>query len=648
MKKIIKKLIPEKLKMKKRLISKYIYLNYPNITRIKKAKIFAFKMFSFKVIDGEFADSKILKKSKIKLNINDFFASSLDEKILNGNKHIIGNITIDYEKVLEKSIFNLKKDYRLQDTKYDKREYALVCEIERYINKIKKHLDNKMIIDNLDQIIISDKLNIIQALQKILIINTVAWQIGIPLNGLGRLDYILDSYELPENIDDIIYNFLNILNSNYKFKSGALVGDTGQIIILGGLKKDGTYFSNKLTYVFIEQLKKLNKPDPKILLRVSSKMNIDLLYKAVSCIQTGIGSPLLSNDDTIIPILHKYCFNNDEYNYVTAACWEPMIVGKTMDQNNICGLNYLEPLQRLLMNEKIDLENLYEKYVTELKKYISERVKIVNSYEFSYNPLLSMYTENCNIKKLDVAGGGAIYNNFGFTTAGLSNLTNAFFNIKKYCKEGKVISLDELNYERLNNFNDDKILKLLKSNNKQYGLNDVEVVDFVNEVIQITQTELLKYKNKFNGFFKFGLSSPDYINFSKNLAASFDGRKNGDPLNVHISSNYSFDETISFACKLDYSKNSYNGNVIDFMITPDYIENNFDKFTNYIFDCIKDGFFQMQMNVVDSKKLIAAKKDPTLYPNLIVRVWGFSAYFNDLPDEYKDLMIERALKNEQR
>ena len=54
----------------------------------------------------------------------------------------------------------------------------------------------------------------------------------------------------------------------------------------------------------------------------------------------------------------------------------------------------------------------------------------------------------------------------------------------------------------------------------------------------------------------------------------------------------------------------------------------------------------MQMNVVDSKTLIEAKENPEKFPNLIVRVWGFSAYFNDLPEEYKNLLIERATKSE--
>ena len=62
--------------------------------------------------------------------------------------------------------------------------------------------------------------------------------------------------------------------------------------------------------------------------------------------------------------------------------------------------------------------------------------------------------------------------------------------------------------------------------------------------------------------------------------------------------------------------------------------------------CIKKGFFELQMNVVSSKTLLEARRYPEDFPNLIVRVWGFSAYFKDLPEDYKDVLIARALRNE--
>lgn len=54
----------------------------------------------------------------------------------------------------------------------------------------------------------------------------------------------------------------------------------------------------------------------------------------------------------------------------------------------------------------------------------------------------------------------------------------------------------------------------------------------------------------------------------------------------------------------------------------------------------------MQINVVDSKTLIAAKADPKLFLELVVMVLRFSAYFNDLSDEYKDVLIARAIKSD--
>lgn len=63
---------------------------------------------------------------------------------------------------------------------------------------------------------------------------------------------------------------------------------------------------------------------------------------------------------------------------------------------------------------------------------------------------------------------------------------------------------------------------------------------------------------------------------------------------------------------------------------------------------IKTGFFQLQMNVVGSETLDEAKRNPEKFPDLIVRVWGFSAYFKDLPEEYQDVLIGRAKRNEGR
>ena len=98
---------------------------------------------------------------------------------------------------------------------------------------------------------------------------------------------------------------------------------------------------------------------------------------------------------------------------------------------------------------------------------------------------------------------------------------------------------------------------------------------------------------------------------------------------------------IYFASSLKYEGNRINGNVVDFIIPASYAKMP-DKLVVILKHACEKGIFELQLNVLDKQTLIDAKAHPEKYPNLIVRVWGFSAYFNDLPEEYKDNLIQRA------
>jgi formate C-acetyltransferase len=54
------------------------------------------------------------------------------------------------------------------------------------------------------------------------------------------------------------------------------------------------------------------------------------------------------------------------------------------------------------------------------------------------------------------------------------------------------------------------------------------------------------------------------------------------------------------------------------------------------------GGMQVQVNVLDADTLRAAREDPTLYPDLVVRVAGYCVYFNDLQPAVKDEIIDRT------
>ncbi len=57
---------------------------------------------------------------------------------------------------------------------------------------------------------------------------------------------------------------------------------------------------------------------------------------------------------------------------------------------------------------------------------------------------------------------------------------------------------------------------------------------------------------------------------------------------------------------------------------------------------IELGGHQLQLNSVNREKLLDAQKHPENYPNLIVRVWGWSGYFNELDLKYQNHIIRRC------
>lgn len=583
--------------------------------------------------------------------------------------NIMGNISLDYRQVLENSIEDIKKQIEdnTRDTKFCNDELKLIESIENYINKVILTLDkkkNKNIIRNLENIKNNRANSFEEAIQRILFFNQLMWQTGHYLNGLGRLDRILEKYYLEDlssnkitkqEAINMLEEFVNKLHFDYYFKSNVINGDTGQIIEIGGTNINGEYECNDLTYIFIEIIKKLQLPDPKLFLRVNSKTPRELIEKAIDCVQTGIGCPLFANDDIIIPKLIEFGYKKeDAYNYVTSACWEPFIAGKSFDQNNEQSIVFMKPFKTLLESENLeqinDLENLLVIYKKYLKDYIiEENINLLNNKKYELDPLLSLFTKECIIKNKDITDGGAKYNHIGLTGVGISNLVNSILNIEELVFKSKEYSFTKFNEIRKQNYiNNEELLNRLKELTPRYGTDSEEVIKITNDIIKYTSQIFKKYKNQFGGEFKFGLSAPSYITESKSFPASFDGRRNGEPFGVHISNDTSdaYTELIRFSSKLNYGENRFNGNVNDFFVSPAFIEDNFEKFVDFIILSIKVGFFEMQMNVVSSKTLIEARKNPDKFPNLIVRVWGFSSYFKDLPDEYKDYLIERALKSE--
>ncbi|MBR2804409.1 MAG: hypothetical protein IKE20_04605, partial [Eggerthellaceae bacterium] len=273
----------------------------------------------------------LLSSISINIRSGQRFQSWIDEDYLFENlNRVVCNLPPDYDLVVNRSLAELRAMWQ-GDGKLRQTELQMLDAVEGYVKRVIDGIDAKAG-EGDDQLAFTRGVfermanhkasTLVEGLQRILFWSSMFWQSGHRLMGLGRLDMVLQGLSYPSEEDAVasISDFLRVLHEHYEFKSDAMTGDTGQIVLLGGVDCDGNKFENELTHLFIRAMHEVRLPDPKLMLRVTEDTSPDLLKEAVDCISTGIGCPILANDDVMIPALVKFGYDlEDARNYVVSA-----------------------------------------------------------------------------------------------------------------------------------------------------------------------------------------------------------------------------------------------------------------------------------------------------------------------------------------
>ena len=319
-------------------------------------------------------------------------------------------------------------------------------------------------------------------------------------------------------------------------------------------------------------------------------------------------------------------------------------IGKSFDQNNpLLNIPVIDSLNRVVARErKYEMfDELLADFKTVLKRQILDNIRDV---EFDCSPLYSLFFEDCIKKQKDFSEGGAVYAYHGVQIVSFPNLINALLNLKSFVFEQKLFTMAECTKALKANFKGyDDMRHVLLSNPKKFGSTDSEVVSLTNELMNYI-SDVVATKTMNSKKTKVGFSSSHYLIVCKGVGASMDGRLASAPFAVHISpvsQKIDLQEVLDFAGSLDYSGNKMNGNVVDFIVPKAYADAP-EKLMAILKNAMTTGVYELQLNVLDAATLKDAKAHPEKYPSLVVRVWGFSAYFNDLPEDYKDNLIARA------
>lgn len=304
-------------------------------------------------------------------------------RVVYHKKTMITSVTPDYAAIVSSNLSELERVlHNMSDTGFAEKELTMISSIrwlqKRIIAGLTDRKDERgpLLTKYIHHLLDNVPETLDEAIQKLLFYNALFWQAGHWQCGLGRLDLVLYKYyahDLANGIitretgKELIRQMCLILGKDMKAKSRALIGDTGQYILLGGVDKNGNTVQNDLTEIFFEVFTELKVPDPKLILRVNRNTSDVIWRKAIGCILTGCGSPLIINEGLVMKGMVEFGYKKEDvWNFGTSACWEPLIIGKSFDQNNpLLNIPVIDSLNKFIAEEKapdnfVDFLNEYK------------------------------------------------------------------------------------------------------------------------------------------------------------------------------------------------------------------------------------------------------------------------------------------------
>jgi formate C-acetyltransferase len=448
-----------------------------------------------------------------------------------------------------------------------------------------------------------------------------------------------------------------------------------QQFIVGGQTPDGKDATNDVSYMLLQGSMNTRFGQPSVSLRMWEGTPDPLYRKACELARLGTGHPSFFCDETIIPSLtDKGVLIEDARDYSAVGCSGVQITRKDKGAHNAGYMNLGTCLEFVLYNGYWPLGKnqksiktgdprdfkTFEELMDALRKqmaylleiYTKATVKIEDVVRQNFpTPFCSCFVQDCITRARDKSDGGAVYN-FGMTSraVGLGTVVDSLAAIKKLVYDDKSVTMDELLKALEANFEGYDHIKALVDECPKYG-NDIDYVDQIGyEVTKIYSDEQDRFRSRFGGRFNPGFSTISANVFCGEIvSATPDGRKAWTPVTEGVSPAHHVEKNGPTAVALSsaklYHKGLSGGSILNLRFTPTTLsgEEGLDVLTEFVKGLQKAGIWHAQFNVVDTETLIEAKTEPNKYPDLLVRVAGYSTFFTGLPDKLQNDLIDRSI-----
>ena len=407
---------------------------------------------------------------------------------------------------------------------------------------------------------------------------------------------------------------------------------------------------NPVTVQCLKAIKGIRKPN--LELRVTDAVTDEMWELATESLVTGCGQPAFYNEAGIQKMLTAVMpdeSKDDIFRFCGGGCTETMFAGISNIGSLDGGVNIAYVLAEYMRAEgegKTSFKEFYEGYLEKAREASETVMKTIDDYRRyrakTYpHPMRTLLIDDCIEKEVEYNAGGARINGSVFNIAGMINCIDSLLAVKKLVFEDKYCTLKEMN--ALLDAGDAAFYAKLKGC-PHFGQPDDEINDFAHEFSDKILSVFYGRRLFANGYFlPASIQFNTYVFTGSVVKATPDGRKAFEPLCDCIAPLNSRQtggpsavmESASHICQQKFTGIPVLNLRLSKKTKPETVK------------ALVKGYFelgglQVQISCMSQEELKDALVRPECHEDLVVRIGGYSEYFNRLSSrELKEDVIKR-------
>ena len=471
----------------------------------------------------------------------------------------------------------------------------------------------------------------------------------------GQLDEMLRPYYERDKASGIL------TDDEAVFYLACLFLQDSRYFQLSGPDENGEDMTSRMSYLALEAADKINIAC-NLTIRVHDKLNEDFFVKSIEYLfKNKQGWPRYSSDNALVEGFMRCGYSRElARRRVAAGCHWMCIPGMEYTMNDTVKINLARTFEvaydEMMNGREHSVEHLFAIY----KEHLACAVRATGDgimhhlrYQTKSQPelILNLFQHGLVEKGVNITDGGANYYNMCMDGSGLAVVADSFAALEQRIERERKLTYGDLYCHIKANYEDEdgEYIRQLMLHSERYGggnsLGDVwaeRIKDIYTELVRDLCREYAGI-NFIPGFFSWS----NTILLGKSVGAMPNGRKSGQPINhgANPCSGFRADGAVTAMCNSIARVQPGFGNTAPVQLEVDPgIGNDREgilKMAAMVKTILSTGNTLLNINIIDANKILEAHKDPFKYPDLVVRVTGFTAYFAMLSPDFRQLVVDR-------